>query len=159
MNLLLLGCYFLLSGTLFAHGGHSASYHYEFTGSTIQLEFRIDRSDLAHFELEDECENFETATAFCMMRYLQEHIRVQLNQEEVAFELEGSRTENGYFILNLAADIPPSEAFQLTIANSCFLEFDPEFENQIVLERAGEVKSYRLGYLHRTLVIEDVQQY
>ena len=153
MKLLLLGCYYLLSGTLIAHGDHSASYHYTFADETLHLEFRIERSNLEHFKFDRQCENFSTATAFCLAHYLEEHIVFELNQEVVDFGLESSITDNDYFILNMSAAIKEGEVDQIKIANSCFLEFDQEFENQIIIEKKGGIKSYRLDHANQSFSI------
>lgn len=137
-----------------AHGGHMATYKYQIESSLILLEFKIESGVLDHFSLDETCENYQSTTALCLVQYLQENTRLSVNGSEVAFELQSSRQDEDHFIIQMVARGDFSASGRLLISNSCFLEYDPEFENRIIVQKEDFAKSYRLDDQHQALKID-----
>jgi|GEM_PF-3572592 len=149
---LLLSC--LGSAFSLRHGGHIASFKYQFSEGTVKLEFRVEKSILDHFDLSKACENYHAATALCLTQYIGEHSRFALDGEELDFELEGARRDRDFFVLDLAARYKMKPFKRLSIQNRCFLEFDAAFENRVILWSEDEPRSYLLNYDQRILDIK-----
>ena len=137
-----------------AHGGHMATFKYEIAPTAIDLEFKIESGVLEHFKLEEECENYQAATAMCLMQYIREHSFLMHNGTEVAFELQGSSQNEHYQIIHLTAKGNFTNSDQFIIGNECFLEYDSEFENRIIIQKGDFNKSYRLDHHHTELKID-----
>lgn len=137
-----------------AHGGHMATFKYEITPTAIDLEFKIESGVLEHFQLEEECENYQAATAICLMQYIREHSFLTCNGTEVEFQLQGSSENEHYLIIHLTARGDYSNSDRLTVGNECFLEYDSEFENRIIIQKGDFHKSYRLDHRHTELKID-----
>lgn len=136
------------------HGGHIASFKYQFSSGAVELEFRLEKSILDHFDLSKNCENYDTATALCLTRYIDQHTSFAIDGEELDFELQGARRDNDFFILELVARHKTKSFKRLSIQNQCFLEFDAAFENRIILWNEDEPKSYLLNNDNRLLNIK-----
>lgn len=143
LNLIILLSIFYCTGIL-AHGGHMATFSYQFESGQIILEFKIEKSVLEHFDLQDECEHFETATAMCLTRYINENAFLKINHQAVAFELQSSKQDKHFFSIRMIAKSDFSNYENLTVENECFLEYDRKFENRIIIQKQASTKSYRL---------------
>ena len=63
IGILILTLYF---GTAWAHGGHMATFWYDFHRDGIQLEFKIEEGGLAHLPLRDRYDHYDQAKALCI---------------------------------------------------------------------------------------------
>lgn len=143
----------LSSLNLKAHGGHIAVFKYQVGPNSIELEFQIENSVLEHFDLEKQCKSYETATALCLFRYIKAKTFLKLNNDEIRFELEGSRQDEGFFSIKMRAEGNFLNCENIILDNKCFLEFDRSFENRIIIQRKGTVKSYLLNRKNTDLAI------
>ena len=107
---LLLSC--LGSAFSLRHGGHIASFKYQFSEGTVKLEFRVEKSILDHFDLSKACENYHAATALCLTQYIGEHSRFALDGEELDFELFDNR-HNYHSQISIFKDEDLNEAMRL----------------------------------------------
>lgn len=137
-----------------AHGGHSAIYKYKIDPTSIVLEFQIEKSLLVHFDLSKDCDSYESATALCLFNYLTEKNILKLNQNEIAFSLEGSRQDEKFFKLTMTSAGDYSSSMRISLINTCFLEFDKAFENRIIIESSDSFKSYLLNFEKSEITIE-----
>lgn len=131
-----------------------ASFKYQFSTEEVELEFSLEKSVLGHFDLSKNCENYNTATALCLTRYIAEHTSFAIDGEKLDFELQGARRDRDFFILELVAKHKEQAFKKISIQNQCFLEFDAAFENRIILWNNDEPKSYLLNNENRILNIQ-----
>lgn len=131
-----------------------ASFKYQFSTEEVELEFSLEKSVLDHFDLSKNCENYNTATALCLTRYIAEHTSFAIDGEKLDFELQGARRDRDFFILELVAKHKVQPFKKISIQNQCFLEFDAAFENRIILWNNDEPKSYLLNNENRILNIQ-----
>lgn len=146
---------FLYSIEILAHGGHMATFKYQMDGNQISLEFKIEKSIFEHFDLKNKCENFQTATALCLTNYINANTGFKINDEKIAFELQGAKKDHDFFVIEMIAAGKFAEYDHLTISNQCFIEFDRKFENRIIILKNNEIKSYRLNRKNTELNIKN----
>lgn len=152
LNLILL---LLLFGVndVSGHGGHMATFKYDITSQNIILEFKIENSILQHFDLKDDCENYETATAICLVQYINKKSSLKLDDKTINFELQSSQKDKDFYIIKMKAKGDFNSHQNLSLANECFLEFDRKFENRIIIQKNDSIKSYRLDRRNKKLTI------
>ena len=139
---------------LLAHGGHMGVFTYQIEPTSITLEFKIESSALDHFDLKQECDHYETATALCLFQYLNAKSMLHINEDEISFELESARQEEGFFILKMRANGDFYNCGNITLSNKCFWEYDRTFENRIIIQKEGVIKSYLLNYKNTDIIID-----
>ena len=149
---LLLLPFFLFPGfEMMTHGGHMASFKYQFEEDQVSLEFRIEHSILDHFDMSERCENFEVATALCLANYINEKLQFNLGGDQLNFELQGAQKDQDFFVLNMKAQAKIPQSTNLLIENECFIEFDRKFANRIIIAGKKETTSYRLNRKNKRL--------
>lgn len=143
----------LFSMSIPFHGGHMSIFNFQIEPDAINLEFRIETEVLDHFDLEKKCDNYQSATAFCLFRYIQENTFVSIDDDLLGFALQSAIRDNDLFIVKMRAkgDFSRSEAILLNM--KCFYEFDPDFENRIIIQKDTFKKSYRLSSSDKELEI------
>jgi len=138
---------------LLGHGGHMATFKYDIASNNIILEFKIENSILHHFDLEEDCENYKTATAMCLVQYINKKTQLKMDGNKVIFELQSSQKGKDFFTIKMSAQGDFSSYQNLSIGNECFLEFDRKFENRIIVQKDDSIKSYRLNRKHKEITI------
>lgn len=152
--LLLLFSFSLLNNpSIWTHGGHMATYHYHWQEDHIALEFQIEQSVLAHVDLTDVCDNYASATALCLSNYIQSHSQLSYQGKAIVFDLDGAKKTRDLYVIDMIAMGHFPQQDSLELSNRCFLEYDPEFENRIIIQRNHETRSYRLDAEHSHLII------
>ncbi|MEO1515394.1 MAG: hypothetical protein AAFV95_10285 [Bacteroidota bacterium] len=149
----LLSLMILCSPQASAHGGHTATFGYHLGKQKIVLEFRMEQSVLHHFDFASQCENYQSATALCLANYIQAHSQVAFGEETLTFELSDAKKDGHHFVIRMVATGDFSSSDQLRIQNDCFFEFDPSFENRVVLMSTYGRDSYLLTHKKRKLSI------
>jgi hypothetical protein len=127
----------------FFHGGHLAVYDFDIQDESIDLKFTIEKEDLLHFNWNEDCD-LENMTAFCVSNYLKEHVLLELNEQKVDFELEGSYTDHGHYVVKMNAKKENKTIEKLTLKIDAFLEQDAHFKNRGRIKMNGKTKSYLL---------------
>ena len=138
---------------MMAHGGHMATFNYQLASNNIILEFTIENAVLNHFPLNDACENYQIATAMCIMQYINKNTSLKINGNKIDFELLSSKQDERLFRIKMIARGDFSACESLSIENACFLEYDRKFENRIIVQKSDFRKSYRLNHKHKALNI------
>lgn len=143
----------LCFGTVSAHGGHMATFRYDFHSDGIHLEFKIEEGVLAHFPLRNHYEHYDEAKALCIAHYMQDKVSLLIKGKEVQFEMQGANQQDGYFTIQFSAQQGTKEGAEISIQNTSFYEFDSGFENRVIIGQNGAYTSYRLNRDHDRIQI------
>lgn len=143
-------------GTASAHGGHMATFRYDFHTDGIQLEFKIEEGVLAHFPLRDRYDNYDQVKALCIAHYMRDKVSLMMGGEEVQFELQGASQNDGYYTIQFSARVVAPEKWEMSIQNNCFYEFDAAFENRVIIGQNGDYTSFRLNRDKNRIQIQEL---
>jgi len=143
-------------GTASAHGGHMATFRYDFHPDGIQLEFKIEEGVLAHFPLRDLYENYDQTKALCIAHYMRDKVSLMIEGKQVQFEMQGASQDDGYYLIQFSAQNVAHERSEISVQNKSFYEFDSTFENRIIIGQNGEYNSYRLTRNRNRIQIQDL---
>lgn len=127
----------------FFHAEHVAEYNYQLNEGHLSLKFTIEKAEIDHFNFKSDC-NIKEMTALCLTKYINEKSYIKINGKTVELELNDSYTDKDHLVINLSAEVTASSIEELTIANTCFYEFNKEFKNRVILDIAQFQKSYLL---------------
>lgn len=125
------------------HAGHIAEYYYQWDGNYLNLKFVIEKAELTSFLINGDCD-LETLTAFCTLQYLNSHSSLEINGEKINFELDHSYTDHDHLVIHLKSNSGITSINQINIYNNCFYEFDPGFQNRIIIDAGTFQKSFLL---------------
>ena len=125
------------------HGGHSAEYHFSVENDRLLMHFSIDRHELTHYTLDEECD-LNAMLAFCTAQYVLRHSSVHVNGTEVKLAFSASKVEKGHLLILFEGSLPDTALQEIKIWNECFLAFEPKFKNRVVVGIGAVDAAYRL---------------
>ena len=125
------------------HVGHMAEYEYELLDNVLTLEFRIEQAELMNFEFGINCD-FKNSMGFCATQYLNNNTILQIDGDTVEFVLIETYKVDDYRIVHFEADLDVESIGEINIENKCFLMFDQDFKNRVIIDIGGFQKSYLL---------------
>ncbi|MFY0627144.1 MAG: hypothetical protein JXR07_12665 [Reichenbachiella sp.] len=132
-----------LSSFFYFHAGHIAEYTYSLNGNQLSLKFEIEKEQLLHFKFNNNC-NFETLTALCTSKYLNQYSAITINGNKLALELISAKTSGENFILYMSTSLNEEQIENVSITNHCFTQFDSAFKNRIIVDIGPFQSSYLL---------------
>ena len=141
MSALILSIHLLLGNLV--HVGHMAEYYYTFDGSRVNLKFVIEKEELLGFDLKNNCD-LRAIIALCTAKYLEQHSSIKINGEQVAFELESSKTDGDHLIVYMNSSKDVEAVKEISIQITCFFEFNRGFKNRVILDLGQFQKSFLL---------------
>ncbi len=151
MNYLILALS-LMSFTSY-HIGHMAEYKYELNEQELTLRFEIEKAELLSYQISQDCD-VRKMTALCTAKYLNQHTLLEINGKKVDFELQQSFTIDDHLIVLMEAKIEDIAIKDLSIENTCFLDFNPIFKNRIIVQMNQYQKSYLLDSKRNSIHLE-----
>lgn len=88
--------------------------------------------------------NIKTTTAFCFKQYIDLHLKIKINNQDISFNLDESKASQGHYILYLSSDQNVDNVNDLIVENNCFITEFGDFRNRVIIGLEGITKSYML---------------
>lgn len=133
----------LISLTAQAHAGHQAFFDFEVIDGQLGLIVKMEQYDLiAVLAEEDPCDETTNIT-WCAARYIKENFECIINGTASALEMEESKENEGYLMVTFGLNAP-EQVETIEVENTCFVNYDPSYENIIRFNFQGESVSYKM---------------
>ena len=116
------------------------------------MNFFIDRHELTHYTLDKDCD-MEAMLTFCTAKYLLGHSSVYINGENVPLAFSASRIEKEHLIILFEGDLSGAPIEEIKIKNDCFLAFESDFKNRIVVDIGRFRAAYQMNKGRKEIVL------
>lgn len=126
----------------FLHIGQLAEYKYSKTNDLIELEVTLEFAEVKQLKLDNSCD-IEKTTAICLSNYILNHSTLNINNQEINFELTDSRITNGHIVLTHHSKAIVKTVTSVSTENTSFYEYLDEYKNRI----SFDLDTFRGSYI------------
>ena len=141
-----------LSATISFHVGGTAEHYFTQGNNQLELKIVIDKAELEAFDFTSDCA-FKETSAFCLANYINECSEVLINGQVIEFQLDKATPSDHHFNLFLTAPKVNPPINSVSIRNTCFTEFNPEYRNRIIMDLGNWNNSYLLTKTENQLTV------